>query len=91
MARRANVMLGCVMVCLWAAAYADSTRQDPFGLSQHHRDLSLDELTVEAAKHGLEVILQEEWIDSRRRLQYSGESRHRKRVSVAPPEYLSVR
>lgn len=72
MARRANIMLGCVAVCLWAAVSAQSIPQDPFGLSQHHRDLSLDELTVEAAKHGMEVIPPEEWMETRRRLQYTG-------------------
>lgn len=65
-------MLGYVLVCLWAAVPADSTQEDPLGLRQHHRDLSLDELTIEAAKHGMEVIPPEEWMESRRRLQYTG-------------------
>lgn len=74
MARRANFTLGCVALCLWAAIPAESTREDPFGLRHHHRDLSLDELTVEAAKHGMEVIPPEEWMETRRRLQYTGGS-----------------
>eukprot|EP00752_Nemacystus_decipiens_P009419 g8422.t1 len=51
---------------------ADSTREDPLGFRQHHRDLSLNELTTAAARHGMELIPPEEWMESRRRLQYAG-------------------
>lgn len=77
MMRRTHVMLGCVAFGVWAAVSAESSRQGLVGLDQHHRDLSLDELTVEAAKHGMEVIPPEEWMESRRRLEYTGGSSRR--------------
>lgn len=58
----------------WVACYFCTTesRGESLAPGYRHRELSFEELTMEAAKHGMEVIPQEEWMESRRRLQYQG-------------------
>ncbi|CAM9481745.1 unnamed protein product [Pylaiella littoralis] len=65
MARGLRVFLGCMAFCLACRRTG--------GEQQHHeRDVGFEELAFEAAKHGMEVIPPEEWMNTRRRLQYAG-------------------
>lgn len=65
MARGLPPLLGCLALCL-ACKATHGEQQQPQG------DVSFEELTFEAAKHGMEVIPEEEWMNTRRRLQYTG-------------------
>lgn len=60
------------LVCLaWSLAEGDQQVGNELGMAQ--REVSFDELTVEAAKLGMEIIPPEEWMSSRRRrLQATG-------------------
>lgn len=71
MERGILMALGCLMA--WSYVEGDQQVGNDFGLGQ--REVSLDELTVEAAKLGMEIIPPEEWMSSRRRLQATGACR----------------
>lgn len=67
MARGLPALLGGLALCLACKATHGEQQQQ-----QQPRDVSFEELTFEAAKHGMEVIPEEEWMNTRRRLQYEG-------------------
>ena len=64
-----------VLLSGWVALSVCTTesRGENLGPGYRHRELSFEELTHEAAKFGMEVIPPEEWMESRRRLQYEGQ------------------
>lgn len=68
MVRGLHVLRNGLALCL----FTTESRGENLAREHRRRDLSLEELTVQAAKHGMEVIPQEEWMESRRRLQYKG-------------------
>lgn len=65
MTRGIHVLLVCLALCL--VCKSTEGEQD-----HQERDVGFEELTFEAAKHGMEVIPEEEWMNTRRRLQYTG-------------------
>ncbi|CAM9625393.1 unnamed protein product [Ectocarpus sp. 12 AP-2014] len=64
------LLLGCVAWCASCRAVGGEYTQ--FGDAPNQQHVSLQELTEEASKVGMEVIHPAEWMHSRRRLEYTG-------------------